>query len=291
MVLFLPLCFAALIILLVYLHHWLRRKRIEQNKLKWKPFIEKEIYFYKTLNEAMKDRFVDRVTEFLELIPLRGFDTEINDLDRLYVAASAIIPTMGFDNWTYHGLQGVVILDGALPHEEKDVLVSGQVSSDGRKCIVTLSRQALYTGFENIHDKKNVGIHEFTHVLDQLDGNIDGVPSLCMPPKISKTWLELVRHEIKRIRKHHSSIDTYAGTNEVEFFAVVSEYFFEKPDRLKKEHPKIYELMSQAYRQNIFESFVKLLPKPKPKIKIGRNQPCPCGSGEKFKHCCLLKTK
>jgi hypothetical protein len=25
--------------------------------------------------------------------------------------------------------------------------------------------------------------------------------------------------------------------------------------------------------------------------KVGRNDPCPCGSGQKFKRCCLIKTK
>ena len=39
---------------------------------------------------------------------------------------------------------------------------------------------------------------------------------------------------MEAISDNHSDIRKYGGTNEAEFFAVASEYFFERPDLLKK---------------------------------------------------------
>ena len=39
-----------------------------------------------------------------------------------------------------------------------------------------LSQTALRQGFLNETDKKNTAIHEFIHLIDQADGQIDGIP-------------------------------------------------------------------------------------------------------------------
>jgi Mlc titration factor MtfA (ptsG expression regulator) len=52
-----------------------------------------------------------------------------------------------------------------------------------------------------------------------------------------------------RIEKGHSDINPYALTNEAEFLAVASEYFFEKPDEFKTRHPELYGQLSNIFRQ------------------------------------------
>lgn len=50
-----------------------------------------------------------------------------------------------------------------------------------------LSLPALISGFSIANDKKNVGVHEFAHLLDKADGVIDGVPyNMC--EKDRKIW-------------------------------------------------------------------------------------------------------
>jgi len=77
-----------------------------------------------------------------------------------------------------------------------------------------------------------------------------------------------------------SSLWSYPQTR---VFAVVGEYFFERPQLLKQNHPELYALLSQAFQQDtatllrVTDFF---------KEDIGRNDPCPCGSGKKFKKCC-----
>jgi Mlc titration factor MtfA (ptsG expression regulator) len=52
--------------------------------------------------------------------------------------------------------------------------------------------------------------------------------------------------------KHGQPIffDSYAATNETEFFAVVTEYFFSKPESMKHYHPKLYQVLQGFYRQD-----------------------------------------
>jgi MtfA peptidase len=56
-----------------------------------------------------------------------------------------------------------------------------------------------------------------------------------------------MQHEIKLIHEDRSDIDPYGATNEAEFFAVVSEYFFDRPKLLKEKHPELYELLEKIF--------------------------------------------
>jgi len=46
----------------------------------------------------------------------------------------------------------------------------------------------------------------------------------------------------------NADIDLSGATNPVEFFAVISEYFFERPDLLRSNHPGLFELLQRIYR-------------------------------------------
>lgn len=144
-----------------------------------------------------------------------------------------------------------------------------------------LSKKALHFGFKNESDKKNTAIHEFVHLIDDLDGSIDGVPKLLLNRQYTIPWLDLINKKIEEIYNNQSDINPYGATNKQEFFAVTSEYFFERPKLLAKKHPELYQLLETIFNQDMANR--KLIIKTKP---IGRNSPCPCESGLKFKKCC-----
>ena len=56
-----------------------------------------------------------------------------------------------------------------------------------------------------------------------------------------------MQEEIKEIHDNNSDIDPYGTTNEAEFFAVVSEYFFERPALLKEKHPELYKQLVKIF--------------------------------------------
>ncbi|MNL83823.1 Protein MtfA [compost metagenome] len=61
----------------------------------------------------------------------------------------------------------------------------------------------------------------------------------------------MIHEEMHKIEQGKSDINPYAITNEAEFFAVVSEYFFEKPDQFKSKHPELYESLSTMFLQDL----------------------------------------
>jgi len=113
--------------------------------------------------------------------------------------------------------------------------------------VMILSQFELRQAFTNKTGKDNTAIHEFVHLLDKSDGEIDGLPESLLDKKYIKPWLLLIQGKIREILDNESDIDPYATTNQAEFFAVVSEYFFERPDLLKEKHPQLYRLLTKIF--------------------------------------------
>jgi MtfA peptidase len=262
---------------------------------KWEALLKEHLIFYHTLKPDMKVRFEERVHEFLLRKSIVGYQTEVDDRHRIMVAASAVMMTLSFEKWNFNYLQGIVLVDGAINQNpgRHEGLVSGLVRTSGFSSSMVLSKSSLEQGFRDMKDKKNVGVHEFAHVLDHADGKIDGIPKSIMPPELIEDWSRLMFKKIEEINKSKSDINPYGATNEAEFFAVVTEYFFERPHIMKDRHPQLYDILTQTFQQERSSQFVEVSKSivQKVKEKIGRNAPCPCGSQQKFKRCCLNKSK
>jgi MtfA peptidase len=100
----------------------------------------------------------------------------------------------------------------------------------------------------------NVVYHEFAHKLDMLDGAVDGVPPLRDKAEYER-WNRVCQAEYQRLRElsdagREGVLDPYGSTDEAEFFAVVTEAFFDAPSDLAEEHPALYEVLSAFYRQD-----------------------------------------
>ncbi len=281
--------------------HWFARRRtlrrIDVMQLpfpdEWHRVLRSYVDFYLALDESQQQRFRQLVAIFLDEVPITGIRTDVDDTCRVLVAASAVIPIFGFDDWEYSRLGEILIYPGAFDDEynsdgNADGDTLGMVGINHLSGVMILSKPSLIAGFENTQDKRNVGIHEFAHLVDKADGAIDGLPA-GIPHSVIVPWIEWVGGELSRPVRRGEHIDDYAFTNEAEYFAVLSEYFFEAPEVLAQRDPQTYKMMQAMYRQNtkalLSRSFVR-----RPK-RVGRNKPCPCGSGEKFKRCCRLTTK
>ena len=103
-------------------------------------------------------------------------------------------------------------------------------------------------------DGHNLVIHEFAHKLDMQDGSANGFPPL--HANMSATcWFEVFSagyndFQIKCSHQQQIGIDCYAATSPAEFFAVLSEVFFERPDVLQYHYSDIYDQLRQYYRQD-----------------------------------------
>ena len=249
----------------------------------WTAFLLAKVAFYRVLTEDDKNLFNQRVLLFLSTTRVESGQFEVSDNDRLLVAASAIIPVWGFKKWHYFNLETVYLLPAAFNEDiefgQPSSRITGMVGSGKMANKLVLSRPALYQGFENTRDKHNVGIHEFVHLIDMMDGECDGYPERLKEHAFSIPWFELVAAKIKAIHARKSNIRDYGATNRAEFFAVASEYFFERPKMLKNKHPHLFDALSEFYQQDVLRIEQDVQPK--------RNAACICGSGKKYKRCCL----
>ncbi len=257
----------------------------------WKSILEEKVEYYRSLAPEQKEHFEDDIVQFLNTVSIEGVETQIDITDKLLVASSAVIPVFGFPEWQYHFLKHVMLYPGAFDRnfkfDNKSEYITGMVGSGVMEGRVILSKQSLHLGFANARDKKNVGIHEFIHLLDKQDGVIDGIPTFLNENEYVLPWLELIRSKTKRIMEgENADINPYGATEQVEFLTVTGEYFFESPHLLEKNHHELFQLLTKAFNQDTTDI---ISPVAKGRPKLGRNSPCPCGSGKKFKHCCMEK--
>ncbi len=211
------------------------------------------IEFSRELEPKDKKQFESRVARFLQYVNIEGVGLEITDADRVMVASSAVIPVFAFGNWEYPNLTNVILypdtFDNEYQFEGDNRNIMGMVGTGYMNGQMLLSRSALVKGFSSQSGNQNTAIHEFVHLVDKTDGATDGVPENLLPNAYAEPWLKLMHQEMRRIKDGRSDIDPYALTNEAEFFAVASEYFFEKPGRFQQRHPELYEQLSVIFRQ------------------------------------------
>jgi MtfA peptidase len=230
-----------------------RKARVELN-LNDRFWLERNIPFYKKLNKSDRKIFEDRIGLFLAEIIVTEVNKDISDKDTcLLVASSAVYAYWELPFWNYGKLREVLVYPDDYDREKviSDTgFIQGQVFHGGMmNNTMILSLTALKKGFSSHNDGQNVGVHEFAHLLDKVDGSIDGFPA-GMSDETRKIWANVIAKEMQDIRKRQSDINPYALTNEAEFFAVLVEYYKEQPAKLKEKHLEIFEVLDAYFKGN-----------------------------------------
>lgn len=217
-----------------------------------RDILGKEVAFYKKLDENQQTAFAARVLRFLQRVHITGVNTTVEDLDKVLVAAGAIIPIFAFPDWEYRNIHEVLLYPGsfneAFGQDGNDRNILGMVGNGPMQNVMVLSQENVRAGFKAGSDKHNTAIHEFVHLVDKSDGSTDGLPEALIPHQYARPWLKRIHEEMNLIKAGRSDINYYGTTNEAEFLAVVSEYFFEKPAEMEKKHPELYALLKSIFQ-------------------------------------------
>ncbi len=248
---------ALIAVLLIVLVQWKNIRKVKLYKDfsgKWREYLKQKVHFYRELSPSDKDLFEKDILAFLNKVKITGIDIEVDDFDRLLVAASAVIPIFRFPEWKYYpNLDEVLLYPDSFNEQnfqsegpERDVL--GMVGSGFLSRKMILSKPALHQSFDQ-GGQSNVGIHEFAHLLDKMDGSTDGIPEYLLGRQYLIPWMKLVHNEIRKIESGHSDINPYGSVNEQEFFAVAAEYFFQDPARFRNHHPELYKMIDRIFHQ------------------------------------------
>ena len=218
----------------------------------YKELLSDYVKFYRQLDEEAKGRFEKRVEQFLSAVKITGVNAVAEDLDRLLIASGAIIPVFAISDWQYINLHEVLLYPGAFNEDfdqgGSDRPIAGMVGTGAMQHVMIITKWQLRQGFIIEDNAHNTAIHEFVHLIDKMDGTMDGVPEIILERKYKEQWKNLMNTTIGQMKSYGSDIDMYGATNPVEFFAVISEYFFEQPGQLKTNHPDLYEMLIRIYK-------------------------------------------
>ena len=208
-------------------------------------------------------RLRELATLFLQrktFLPVQGL--ELSPSQRLLIAAQACLPILNLDfDWYDDWLTVIVypwqflsprrMLDKAgVVHEWTEIL-SGEAWGRGP---VVLSWTDIKGSGSACDDGYNVIIHEMAHQLDMLNGAADGFPPLHHGMR-SGEWNRAFSEAYADLKSAiergvDTPLDPYAGESPAEFFAVLSEYFFERPDLVHRHYRRVYDQLAGFYRQD-----------------------------------------
>lgn len=252
MIIFLQVFFALLVVILIILFVF-QPRHTESFTLpeNYQELLNDYVRFYLKLNEEGKKRFDDKLHQFLSSVKIVGANAEVEDIDRVLIGAAAVIPTYYIPDWEYINLREVLLYPGNFntdfEQQGHERMISGMVGSGAMQNVMIISKWDLRQGFINAKSHHNTAIHEFIHLIDKMDGSLDGVPGLLLERKYVAAWQKLLQQTMEQIRSGASDMNPYGATNAVECFAVVAEYFFEQPELFRSAHPQLNEMLTRIF--------------------------------------------
>lgn len=228
-----------------------RKLRAKVFPSEWVEIIEKDFPMYRKMPESLRTQLHGLMNVFLGEKVFEGCGgLEITDEMRVSIAAQACVLLLNRKTRYYPKLRTIYV----YPHTyvaKGNEGTSARLGESWQNGPVVLAWDSVQGGARNMHDGKNVVMHEFSHRLDQEDGEADGAPIL-QSRSSYRTWAKVLGAEYEAMRKkgwrRKTVMNQYGATNPAEFFAVATETFFEKAKQMKKKHPELYEELKAYYK-------------------------------------------
>lgn len=178
----------------------------------------------------------------------------------MHIALQACLPILYLDLDAYDGWVSVIVYPyGFMPRrsylDESGVMHEDNAGLSGeawqRGPVVLDWQDASIAGELDGH---NLVVHEFAHKLDMQNGKANGFPPLHRGMD-TEAWVKVFSHAFAHLQHHchgadYYGIDCYAATSPAEFFAVLSEVFFERPEVINHHYPALYQQLHLYYRQD-----------------------------------------
>ncbi|MCA9320340.1 MAG: zinc-dependent peptidase, partial [Planctomycetes bacterium] len=240
-----------------------RKSRAAPTPSVWLEILKNNVQYFELLEPAERDELLSEMKVFLsekQFDGCAGF--EVTEEVRVTIAAQACLLLLGRETECYPELKLILVYPHPYATTTKRVQADGTVieGAEGRlgeswhRGSLILAWDAVKSGAVDVHDGHNVVFHEFAHQLDSESGAVEGAPRLADRAGHAQ-WARVMQGEYAHLLDalesgHKTVIDRYGATNPAEFFAVVTEVFFEKPRALESQHPALYALLKGFYRQD-----------------------------------------
>jgi Mlc titration factor MtfA (ptsG expression regulator) len=224
----------------------------------WRRILRRRVPIVARLPAELQLRLKRHIQVFLAEKPFIGCrEQPITDEVRVTIAAQACLLLVGHAQPDcYPRLRQVLVYPDAFVVEREQPLGAGLVQARRRTLSgeswtlgqVILAWPEVLAGAADPADGRNVVLHEFAHQIDQDSGAADGAPWR-PTPALRRRWAAVMGEAFARLREEPSAvIDAYGASEPAEFFAVVTEAFFERPAELAAEAPAVYAELARLYR-------------------------------------------
>jgi MtfA peptidase len=227
----------------------------------WRRILRQRVPLSRHLPPDLQQQLKKHIQIFLAEKPLIGCaGLVVTDEMRVTIAAQACLLLLNQPAHYFPSLRQVLVYPGAFRVERRQVddagiheahheALSGESWAQGQ---VVLSWADVKAGARHPDDGYNVVIHEFAHQLDSDKGITNGAPDLRSRHRHQR-WAQVMQTAYDELRQQVSQgvetfLDPYAATDPAEFFAVISETFFEQAAELAEHHPALYQELREFYR-------------------------------------------
>ncbi len=230
----------------------------------WRAILRQRVPLLQRLPADLRLQLQRHIRWFIAEVPFIGCAGQaIDDEVRVTIAAQACLLLLNRGG-RFEGLREVLVYPGAFATDRVQPGPDG-VQHEGRRALLgeshergalVLSWQDVLAGAADPDDGHNVVIHEFAHRLDQDHGRANGAPWLG-PKRGYEEWARVLGAEYAALQARVAAsesgdepglIPAYGATDPAEFFAVVSELYFERPVELRRGHAALFEQLRRAYR-------------------------------------------
>ena len=183
----------------------------------------------------------------------------IDDGMRFTVALQAALLAVGTQDQPFRNVSAIVlhpttmVLRGERPGPIPGVVTNAPLQALGHTSAngpVHIAWDTVEREMRTPNRRSNVILHEFAHKVDALNGTLDGTPELADRAQLQE-WVDVCTQAMRALRRGEvGGLRPYAATNPSEFFAVATEVFFEQPQVLRAELPRLYAVLAGYYRQD-----------------------------------------
>lgn len=223
------------------------RKKISSADL---AFLETYFPYYRRLKPRHKHEFVGKLEQILTLKKFlgRGGLIQVSDEMKLLIGATLVMVTFGWKGFRLRHFHTFLIYPDDYYSTINQVYHRGEVNP--RHGLIVLSWKSFVWGLSRENDGINLGIHELAHAM-KLDNFILESHERQFDPEIWKTYCEIRTREMASIAATANSFfRKSAAADQHEFFAVMLENFFERPNEFYMHHEKLYLIVVKLMRQD-----------------------------------------
>ncbi len=188
---------------------------------------------------------------------------ELDEEKMVAIAAMACIPLLGGVSDIYPYLRAILVYpthyDAPFSDSGVDgVVTEGVESRSGESWdqgVIILSWDEVEYDLHHPRDGSNIIFHECAHQIDYEWGATMEDFSWWRSNKKEDGLAVTLKKEYHKLVKnmehgHPPAVDDYAATNIHEFFAVMTEAWFEQPELIRNSYPDVHKAFSAFYNLN-----------------------------------------